>query len=201
MRKLVLLISACMVVVQADHARAQQVNIAVGGSTLFSSKPTSASLAYPPPSEKGGVYPGASVEYIRKDRYGLNAEFAYRHNELLYNGYQRLRPVFYDVNGVFAPPIRNKMNADLMAGFGGESLIFYNKFAACNPVYGGNCPISISGNHFLLHLGGGVRYYFWRHFFARPEAHYYYIIGNTDQFHSDNVLRLGASIGYSFGVK
>ena len=201
MRKLVLLISACMVVAQADLARAQEVDVALGGSTLFSSKPTSASLAYPPPAEKGGTYPGVSVDYILKNRYGFNGEFAYRYKDQLYNGYQRLRPVLYDVNGVFAPQISKKMTAEFMAGFGGQSLIFYNKFASCNPVYAGNCPISISSNHFLLHLEGGVRYYFWRHFFARPEAHYYYIVGNTDQFHSANVLRLGASIGYTFSAK
>ena len=199
MRKLVVLISACVIVVHAHFARAQQIDLAVSGSTLFSSKPTSASLAFPPPAEKGGTYPGASVQYVLKNRYGFNAEFAYRYKDALYNGYQRYRPLFYDVNGVFSPEVSDKMSADFMAGFGGESLIFYNKFAACNPIYSGNCPTSISGNHFLLHLGGGVRYYFWRNFFARPEAHYYYIVGNTDQFHSGNVLRLGASIGYTIG--
>lgn len=201
MRKLAPLICACAVVVCGNFAIAQQIDLAVGGSTLFSSKPTSASLAFPPPAEKGGVYPGASVDFIRKDRFGLNAEFAYRYKEGLYNGYQRLRPLLYDVNGVFAPQIDDRTRAELMAGFGGQSLVFYNRFAPCSPIYSGVCPTSISSTHFLLHLGAGVRYYFWRRFFARPEAHYYYIVENTDQFHSGNVLRLGASIGYSFGVK
>jgi hypothetical protein len=188
-------------VVPAGFAGAQQIDLAVSGSTLFSSKPTSASLAFPPPAEKGGTYPGANVDYIFQNRYGFNAELSYRYKDALYDGYQRYRPLFYDVNGVFAPRVSDKMSADFMAGFGGESLIFYNKFATCSPVYSGSCPISISNNHFLLHLGGGVRYYFWRHFFARPEAHYYYIVGNTDQFHSSNVLRLGASIGYTIGKR
>jgi len=199
LRKLVLLMSGCAVVALASYARAQEIDLAVGGSTLFSSKPTSASLAYPPPVEKGGNYPFVSAEVIRKNHFGLSAEMAFRYKQGLYNGYQRFRPLLYDVNGVFAPQISDNISADFMAGIGGQSLIFYNRFASCSPSYSGNCPISISSNHFLVHLGGGVRYYFWRNFFARPEAHYYYIVGNTDQFHSSNVLRLGASIGYSFG--
>jgi hypothetical protein len=201
LRKLARLICACTVVVCGNFATAQQIDLAVAGSTLFSSKPTNASLAFPPPAEKGGVYPGASVDFIRTDHFGLNAEFAYRYKESLYNGYQRFRPFLYDFNGVFTHKIDKRISADFLAGFGGESLIFYNRFVVCSPIYSGDCPTSFSGTHFLLHLGGGVRYYFWRRFFARPEAHYYYIVGNTDQFHSGNVLRLGASIGYTFGVK
>jgi hypothetical protein len=56
----------------------------------------------------------------------------------------------------------------------------------------------VSSTHLLGHVAGGVRYYFWRHFFVRPEAHYYFVINNFE-FHSDNVFRLGASIGYTIG--
>ena len=51
-----------------------------------------------------------------------------------------------------------------------------------------------------FHFGVGIRYYFWRNVFARPEAHYY-IIPNNVEFHSDNVFRVGASIGHTFGTK
>jgi hypothetical protein len=36
---------------------------------------------------------------------------------------------------------------------------------------------------------------------VRPEAHLYRIVNNTNTFHSDNVLRVGASVGYTFGRK
>ena len=196
MRRLVLLASACTVVVFAGYARAQQIDIAAGGGTLFAASPTSASQAFPPPAEKGGTYPSISAEAVFKNHFGFNAEVAFRYKQGLYNGYQRYRPIFSDVNGVFAPRIGPKTSADFMAGFGLETLPFYNQFGNCSEV----CPTSISTNHFLLHAGGGMRYYFWRQFFARPEAHYYYVVGNTE-FHSGNVLRLGASIGYSFGRK
>ena len=53
---------------------------------------------------------------------------------------------------------------------------------------------------FSLHLGGDIRYRVWRHFFVRPEAHLYHIVNNVE-FHSDNVLRVGGSFGYTFGPK
>ncbi|MGO9088426.1 MAG: hypothetical protein ACLQBK_24735 [Candidatus Sulfotelmatobacter sp.] len=191
-----MLASACTVVIFAGFARAQQLDIAAGGSALFAAGPISASQAFPPPAEKGGSYPSVSAELVFKNHYGFEAESAFRYKQGLYNGYQRYRPVFSDVNGVYAPRIGPKTSADFMAGFGVQTLTFYNQFGSCSGV----CPTSISTNHFMLHAGGGMRYYFWRHFFVRPEAHYYYVVGNTE-FHSGNVLRLGASVGYSFGRK
>jgi hypothetical protein len=45
-----------------------------------------------------------------------------------------------------------------------------------------------------------VRYYFLGNFFVRPEANWYYIRNNFE-FHSDNVFRAGASVGYTFGSR
>jgi len=197
LRKLGLFASACTIAVFTSFASAQQIDIAVGGSTLFSAKSNSASQAYLPPPEKGGTFPSVSAEVVFKNHLGFSAESAFRYKQGLYNGYQRYRPIFSDVNGVFAPRVGSKTSADFMAGFGLETLAFYNQFANCNSAV---CPTSISANHFLLHAGGGLRYYFLGHFFVRPEAHYYYVVNNSE-FHSGNVLRLGASIGYSFGRK
>ena len=197
MRKLGLLGFACTAITLVCLARAQEIDIAAGGSTLFSNKSTSSSQAYIPPAEKGGVYPSVSAEAVFGNRFGFDVETAFRYKRGLYNGYQRYRPVLTDVNGVFAPKVGAKTTADIMAGWGLETLSFYNQFGNCTGV----CPTFISSNHFLLHAGADVRYYFWRHFFARPEGHYYYIVGNTDEFHSHNVLRLGVSVGYSFGRK
>jgi hypothetical protein len=51
----------------------------------------------------------------------------------------------------------------------------------------------------MVDLGGGIRYYVWNHVFVRPEVRYYHIVNNTDVFSSDNVFRVGASIGYTIG--
>jgi hypothetical protein len=188
---------ACTLSLFAGLARAQQTDIAFSGSTPFSPKPTNASEAFLPPALNGGVYTGASVQVLNDSRFGLNAEFAARYKQGLYNGYQRYRPVFYDFNAVYAPRLTKKTAADFMAGIGGETLIFYNQFKPCD-TNGGSCPGNVNTTHFLLHAGGGVRYYFLHHLFVRPEANYSYVVKNT-QFHSGNVVRVGASIGYTFG--
>ena len=57
----------------------------------------------------------------------------------------------------------------------------------------------VSNNHFLVHVGGGLRYYVWGNVFVRPEAHFYHILNNSDVFSNNNVIRVGASIGYTIG--
>lgn len=180
----------------AAFAHSQQFDIAVGDSTLLSSKSTSASQTYLPPPEKGGAYPSVSADVIFKNHFGFNAEITARANKGLYNGYQSFRPVFYDANAVFAPRLGEKISAELLAGVGGERVLFYNKYSSCNPAFATGCLTYVSSNHFLVHVGGGVRYYFWRNFFIRPEAHLY-IIRNNFEFASGNIGRVGVSIGYA----
>jgi hypothetical protein len=90
------------------------------------------------------------------------------------------------------------MDADLMAGVGGERVLFYSPSGNCS--FSAGCGITLNSNHLLVDLGGDIRYRVWRHFFVRPEAHLYHIVNNVE-FHSDNVLRVGGSFGYTFGPK
>lgn len=198
MRKLVLLI--CVAMALAGGARAQQVaqiDIAGGGSTLFSTKSISSSAAFIPPALSGGVYPSLSADVLLDNHFGFNAEGTFRYHEGIYAGFQKFRPVFYDVNGLYTRTVSPKIRFDALAGLGGESLIFYNSYAPCPA--SGTCRPQLSGTHLVLHAEAEVRYYPWRlrHLFLRPEAHFYRIIDNTE-FNSGNILRLGASIGYSF---
>jgi hypothetical protein len=188
--------SGWVVVLFASLGHAQQTDFTVGANAVLSSTYNSASLTYLPPAEKGGTYASGSADIVFNNRVGFNGEVAFRAKQGLYNGYQGFRPVFYDVNGVFAPRLGRKASAELMAGVGGESVIFYNRYATCNANYVSGCRTLVSSNHFMIHIGGGVRYYFWRSFFVRPEAHLY-MIPNNIQFSSDYVGRIGVSIGYT----
>ena len=188
---------ACVLAALVPFAPAQQIDFAVGGSTLWSTKPLTASQAFLPPAEKGGIYAGASLQYLTEKRLGINIEGAFRAKQGLYNGYQYYRPALYDVNAVYARPMAPKIRADFMAGVGGETLLFYQQ---TNCIYSGGCRTNVNNTHFLVHAGVGVRYYVWRTFFVRPEAHYYFIPNNFE-FHSDHVFRIGASIGRTFGSK
>lgn len=189
-------LAVCAIAGFAGIARAQQVDAAVGGSILESPAPKSASLAFLPPADSGGVFANFSLQYLTENSRGLNIEGAFRAKEGLYNNYQYFRPVLYDVNYVLARKFAARFRGDFMAGVGGETLIFYQKTATC--LYGNGCSTHVNDTHFLVHAGFGLRYQVFRNIFVRPEVHYYFI-PNNDEFHSDHVLRAGASVGYTFG--
>lgn len=168
----------------------------VSGSSLFSSRNSTDTLTYQPPAERGGLYPGGGFERIFGNGFGYSAEVSTRYHQQLYNNYQRVRPLLYDFNAVMQKPLAKKFLGVYSLGIGGERNIFYYPYVNCG--YGSGCPTHYSDSHFLFHAGAGIRYRVWRNFFVRPEANYYRIVNNTVDFHSDNVLRLGASVGYTF---
>lgn len=197
MRRVLSLTFVCAFFCAAIAAHAQQLDIAVGGNTLWSPENTTASEGFLPPPEKGGVYPSVSAEYINDNHFGLSAEGAFRYHTTLYDGFQPYRPIFYDVSGVYTSRLARKTRGDFMAGFGAQTILFPQQFNNCGIVVGG-CRMFTNSTHFATHLGVGVRYSLWRNFFVRPEAHWYYVVNNY-QFHSGNVFRVGASFGYTFG--
>jgi hypothetical protein len=188
--------SGCVFLGFATFAHSQQIDVALGAGTLISSKNSTASQTYLPPPEKGGTYASVSFDRIYANRFGFSAEGSWRVKQTLYNYFQQYRPVLYDFNAVFAPSLGKKTSAILMAGAGGQTVLFYQPYGGC--YYASGCVTHLNSNHFLLHVGGGINYAVWRHVFIRPEAHYYRIVNNTDVFHSDNVLRLSVSVGYTF---
>jgi len=198
LRKFALGMAAAVVLLSAGFARSQETDVAFGLSALLSPKYTSSSQLYLPPSEKSGAYLSLSGERRFRKRLGFSGEFSWREKQGLYNGFQRYRPLLYDVNAVFAPRLGENASMDLMAGAGGESLRFYNQFSACT--YPAGCLTHLSATHFMTHVGVDVRYYFRGSLFIRPEFHYYAVRDNFE-FHSGNLFRAGASVGYTFGRK
>ena len=97
---------------------------------------------------------------------------------------------------MYAPYIGKKVELEGLAGIGAQSTRFYNPYYTCTAF---TCSDYSSSNHFLVHLGAGVRFYVFNRFFVRPEAHWYYTHNNFE-FNSSNSARYGASIGYSFGT-
>jgi hypothetical protein len=197
LRRFALVVFACTLVAAARMACAQQVDFAVGGSTVWSPQNTTAAIGFLPPAMRGGVYPSATLQYLWSRKLGLNAEIAFRDKRAIYNGFQPYRPFLYDVNAVYATRLADHISGDFMAGVGGQTVLFYNEFGNCTLTSGG-CITHLNSTHLLFHAGAGVRYYFWRNFFARPEAHWYYVVNNT-QFHSNNLFRVGVSVGHTWG--
>jgi hypothetical protein len=172
----------------------QQFDAAFGAGTLVAPSASSASGNHLPVSLTGGAYPVFSADVLLKRNFGVSGELAWRGSQNLYAGFQPYRPLFYDFNGIYAPKLGKHAAAEVMAGIGWESLRFYQGFTSCGAI---SCTDFVSSNHFMGHIGGGLRYYFYGHFFVRPEAHLY-LIHNNDEFSSPRAARVGVSLGYTF---
>jgi hypothetical protein len=200
LRKLAILVPVFAFLALAQLAFAQQGDIMIGGGTLLSSSPATGLGNFQQPAEKGGAYINISGDVVTfKHRYGFGVETAWRASQGNYPDYEdtTYRPILTDFNAVFQPKITKKIGADLFGGIGVASTRFYvPEVTSCS--YFSGCINYSSSDHFMEDLGGGLRYYVWHHFFVRPELHYYHIQNNVE-FNSNNVFRVGASIGYTIG--
>lgn len=176
-------------------AHGQQVDFAFGLSTLKSGTgKTSNGFFFP--TMGGGAYPSFSADFLLTHRIGIEGEVDWRASQNLYGGFQPYRPIFYAFNAIWAPKLAKPITAELMAGIGGENLRFYTPTVSCSFVTG--CTDYVSSNHFMGDVGGGIRAYFWRNAFIRPEVRLY-LIHNNVEFSSGYAARYGVSLGYSFG--
>lgn len=200
MRKLFLLVAAfCVLSLIAVSAQAQQVDLAFGyGSVIGQS--ASDGLNDPnhtPQSIGGGGYPAFSGDFLFKKNFGVGAEVAWRAHQNVDIFFNPYRPILYDFNAVYGPQLGKRAQADLQGGIGWESLRFYQPFFTCNFV---GCTNFTSSNHFLGHVGVGIRFYVTDAVFIRPEAHFYFVHNNFE-FSGPRVNRYGVSIGYALRNK
>jgi hypothetical protein len=197
LRKLALLAPVFAFLCIAQLASAQQGDVMFGGGTLLSSE--SGCTITAGCAEKGGFYPSVSADVIFKKRIGFGFETAWKGSQGSYGGPggQPFRPILTDFNAVYQPSLNKKVGLDLMAGIGLQSTRFYGFTNTTNCIYFNAC--FTSSHHFLVDIGGGVRYYVWRAVFVRPEVHYYHIVNNTNDFSNNDVIRVGASIGFTIG--
>ncbi len=194
MRKLCSLMVLAASFLMSGTLHAQQFDVGFGVGTLTAPSASSATGNHAPVSLTGGAYPVFSADLLLKKQFGVGGELAWRGSQNLYGGFQPYRPLFYDFNGIYAPKLGKHAAAEVMAGIGWESLRFYQGFTSCGAI---SCTDFVSSNHFMGHVGGGLRYYFYGHFFVRPEAHLY-MIHNNEEFSSGRATRFGVSLGYTF---
>lgn len=169
----------------------------------MSPAPSSSELAVGNIAEKGGAYLNIGGDVVGfKKRVGLMVETSWRASQASYFGYETYRPILTDFNILFQPRLGKKAGLDLFGGIGVDSTRFYVPYATSCSYFSG-CINYTTNHHFMEDLGGGIRYYVWHHFFVRPEIHYYHIHNNTDVntggFTSDNLFRVGGSIGFTIG--
>jgi len=196
LRKLALLATLSALFLFANLAFAQQGDAMFGFGTLMSPGAASCNFQTGCP-EKGGLYPNVGADVIFHKRVGFGFDVAWRGGQGDYGGSGLpYRPILFDFNGVYQPRLGKKVGADLFGGIGWQSTRFYSANYTCS-FY--SCTNYTSSNHFLVDLGAGLRYYVWGHVFVRPEIRYYNVVNNKVDFTSGNLLRVGASIGYTIG--
>ena len=216
MRKFAFLGTLIAFFVLCSFASAQQGDAYIGGGTMLSSS-VSSSIAAPPSNcgvnsqggalcpEKGGTYLNLGADVIFKRRIGAAFDVNWKAGQASLGGPggQPYRPLLFTFNGVFQPRLGKKAGLDLFGGIGWQSTRSYGYQATTDCVYFSKCYTS--SNHFLVDIGGGIRYYVLGHMFIRPEVRLFHILNNTYAnqrvfgFTSDNVFRVGASIGYTIG--
>ena len=191
----------CAQFASAQFASDQQIDLFLGGSTLLSSGSSNASSNNSGlPAEKGGLYISLGGDAVFLQHHlGINVETAWRATQGTYvAGAENYRPILTDFNLLYAPRLGKKAGLDLTAGIGAGATRYYAPGPSCT-----GCINYVSTDHFMEHLGAGIRYYPWHHIFVRPEINYYHIQNNNtfidNGFNSNNVFRVGASIGYTFG--
>jgi len=197
LRKLGILATVFAVLSFASLASAQQGDAFFGLGTLLSSGTCNNTTFLCP--QKGGLYPNVGAAVIFHQRLGAQFDVAWRGGQGSYGGPggQPYRPILFAFNAIYQPHINKKIGADLLGGIGWQSTRYYGYQNTVSCIYFYACYTS--SNHFLIDVGAGLRYYVYGHAFIRPEFRYYYINNNTADFSSNNVFRVGATIGYTIG--
>lgn len=192
-----LLLLATSASAQYYGQESHQFDVGFGVGTVVAPSSSSASDNYSPQTIGSGTYLGFSGDYLFWRHVGVQAEVNWRASQNTYFGYQPFRPIFYDFNAIYAPPLGKHAQLELLGGLGGLSTRFYTPFYNCNYV-GYNCTNYFSSNHFMGDVGIAVRFYVHNGLFLRPEFRQYFIHNNYE-FSSGFASRAGVTLGYSFG--
>lgn len=178
-------------------APAQQIDVAVGISTI-NAPPGSAATGtnHQPQSLDGGAYFSASGDYLFFKNAGIEGEAVIKGDQSTYLPYQLdlpFHPMFFALNGIWDSQKYFKrvgLVVEVLGGAGALDSRFQTSQCTSSKCYA-------SSTHFLVDGGGGIKMYPWRRFFIRPEVRYY-LINNNTEFSSAHALRYGVSVGYTF---
>lgn len=192
---LILSIACAGVATFSGMAQAQKIDLAFGVSTIDAPGASQGNgTDHQPVSLTGGTYPGFSGDVLFFHNLGIGAEVYWRASQTDYAGQGfNYRPLFYDINAVYAPKLANRTYLELVGGIGALSTRFYTG-QVCG-IY--NCSNYQSTNHFDGDFGAGLKLYPMKNFFIRPEGRFYFI-NNNAEFSSNHATRYGVSIGYTF---
>jgi hypothetical protein len=221
---LLLVLLFCSLFLSLPLANAQSGDVSIGfgtvhdkatGSgidtnTLESCSPSTDTTCAPTPHLSGFML-GFNGNYMFSKHFGAGAEVSFQPSQQKFvvltpesvanGGGENIqsRITFYDFNGVYQP-VKNKLAAvQVFGGLGGTNQRFYDNITILSAI--GNSSSStvlVTDNHFQLHAGIGVPFYFKHNFFIRPQFDIHYV-PNFSQYSSDVVTQGMIWVGYTFG--
>ena len=181
-------------------SEAQEISAAFGVGGMWApsannvQQVNSNGIPFFPQSVGTGTWPVVSGSFVTAKRIGIEGEVTWRAKQNLYDGFQPFRPIFWDINALYAPKIGNRATLELVGGIGQEDVRFYNGNVNCG--FAG-CTNFDSEKHFMGDVGAGLRLYATKNFFVRPEARVYFVRNNFD-FSGNHAVRAGVSVGFTF---
>ena len=181
----------------AQFSAPPQFDVDFGVGTVMAPSSSGAGVGHSPQTLSGGTYLSFSGDYLFWHNVGIQGEVAWRASETLWGGYQPYRPIFYDFNAIYAPPLGKYAQLELLGGIGALSTRFYTQTYTCD-YFTYTCTNYVSSNHFMGDVGAGLRLYLGKGVFLRPEVREYFINNNVE-FSSGHATRAGVTLGYSFG--
>ena len=199
MRKTALLAMMSGFLFLASFAQAQQADAMLGFGTIVSTSSGTCAVFSSTcvGRETGGLFTNISADVIFHKRIGVAFDASWRTKQGVNDNEQLYRPILFDFNADYQPRLSKKIGLDLLGGVGWQTTRFYGFQYTTSCLDFNACYTS--NNHFLVDAGAGLRYYAYGNIFIRPEVHFYHILNNTDVFTNNNVIRVGASIGYTIG--
>ena len=181
-------------------SQAQEISAAFGVGGMWAPSANNTSLVtsngntFFPQSVGTGTWPVVSGSYVTAKRIGVEGEFTWRAKQNLYDGFQPFRPIFWDINALYAPKLGNRATLELLGGIGQEDVRFYNGTTTCGFT---GCTNFVSEKHLMGDVGAGLRLYATKNFFIRPETRFYFVRNNFD-FSGARAIRGGVSVGFTF---
>lgn len=197
LKKHTILLAVFLLVGLMGSAFGQQMDLALGFSTIHSAAVSSSQALqpFPPVSLTGGFYPAISGDISIRKNLAVGGEITWRGGQGNYDLSQPYRPILWDFDGLYIPKLGPHAQAEFSAGIGAESTRFYTNYINCSST---GCTNYQTSTHFMGQFGAGLKLYAKGGFFVRPEVHVY-LVKNNFEYTSPYIVRYGASIGYTFG--
>jgi hypothetical protein len=148
----------------------------------------------------GGLFGTIGGDFLLNNHFGIGAETSFRFSQGAYAGLT-YRPLFYDVNGIWAPGTKSKhFVPEFQLGLGGVNISYYYPTTYCDQFVGCSTESQYAegSHHFQLHGGVGVKIYTVGGLYIRPQVDVHWV-NNFYQFGSNWVPEYGAAVGYTFG--